>query len=102
MEKLKQIGIDWEGTRLKYMNQKIKIRVNRENTGCVDRKHDRKRSKAGMLYMSPLVFNIYSKKLTEEALNGTQRIVIEEYNVKTVKYTGNTAILAKKNTLQYI
>lgn len=49
-------------------------------------------SKAGMLHIA-ITFNIYTEKLMEETFNDIQEYN-GRYNVKTVRYADNTAIVA--------
>jgi hypothetical protein len=69
MQILKGTGIDWRERRLisdLYMNQRVKVRLNRGETRSV--KIGRGVRKGCCL--SPILFNLYHKCLTKEALEG--------------------------------
>jgi len=69
MQILKRIGIDWRERRLiskLYMEQKVKVRVDRGETRSVKIGRGVRQG----CCLSPILFNLYSECLTEEALDG--------------------------------
>jgi hypothetical protein len=49
--------------------------------------------------LSPILFNLYSKYLTKEALDGLGDFNIREEFIQTVKYADNLVLMAKKETV---
>jgi len=97
MQILKETGIDWRERRLisnLYVAQSVKVRLNRGET---------RRVKTGRgvrqgCCLSPILFNLYSEYLTNEALEGLGdfKILVSGQIIHTVKYTDDLVLLAKK------
>jgi len=95
MQILKGTGIDWHKRRLissLYMAQSVKVRMNQGET---------RRVKIGRgvrqgCCLSPILFNLYSKCLTKEALEGFGDFKIGGQIIHTVKYADDLVLLAKE------
>jgi hypothetical protein len=98
MQILKGTGSDWHERRLisnLYMAQSVKVRLNRKETSNV-------KIGGGVTQgccLSPILFNLYSEYLTEEALEGSGDFKIEGQIINTVKYADELVLLAKKETV---
>ena len=85
MEILKRIGIDWRERRLTsklYMEQKVKVRLNREEIRSVQTGRGVRQG----CCLSPILFNLYSECLTKEVLDGLGDFNIGGQIILTVKY----------------
>jgi len=95
MQILKGNGIDWRERRLisnLYMAQSVKVRLNRGATGSVKAG---RRVRQGCC-LSPIMFNLYSERLTKEALEGFGDFKIGGQIIQTVKYADDLVLPAKK------
>jgi hypothetical protein len=95
MQILKVTGIDWckrKSIRNLYTAPSVKIRPNQGETRSV--KIGRKVRQASCL--SPILFNLYSKCLTKEALEGFGDFKIGGQIIHTVKYADDPVLLAKE------
>ena len=95
MQILKGIGIDWRERRLiskLYMEQSVNIRLDQGETKSV--KIGREIGKVCCL--SPILFNLHSKYLTKEALEGFGDFKIRGQVIGTVKYADDLVLLAKE------
>jgi len=94
MQILKETGIDWRKRRLisnLYMPQSVKVRLNREETRSVKIGRGVRQG----CCLSPILFNLYSECLTEEALEGFGDFKIGGQILQTVKYADDLVLLAK-------
>jgi hypothetical protein len=95
MQILKGILIDWcEGTLISklYMEQSVKIRLDQGETRSV---------KIGRAVrqgccLSPILFNLYSEYLTKEPLEVFGDFKIGGQVIRTVKYTDDLVLMARK------
>jgi hypothetical protein len=91
MQILKETDIDWRERRLisnLYIAQRVKVRLNRGETRSV-------KIGRGVRHgccLSPILFNLYSKYLTKDALEGLGDFKI----IHTVKYADELVLLAKE------
>ena len=88
MQILRETGIDWRERRLisnLYMVQSVKMRLNRGETRSMK---IGRRVRQGCC-LSPILFNLYSKYFTKEALEGGQII-------HTAKYADGLVVLTKE------
>jgi len=84
MQILKRNGIDWRERRLiskLYMDQRVRVRLDRGETRSVQ---IGRRVRQGYC-LSPILFNLYSKCLTKEALDGLGDFNIGGQIIQTVK-----------------
>jgi hypothetical protein len=82
---LKTTGIDWRERRLiskLYMDQKVKVRLGRGETRSVQIGRGVQQG----CCLSPILFNLYSKCLTKEALDGLGDFKLGGQIIQTVKY----------------
>ena len=92
---LKGTGIDWRERRLisnLYMVQSVKVRLNRGETRSVK---IRRGVRQGCC-LSPILFNLYSKCLTKEALEGFGDFKIGGQIIHTVKCANDLVLLDKE------
>jgi hypothetical protein len=74
------------------MAQGVKVRLNREETSSV-------KTGGGVRQgccLSPILFNLYSERLTKEALEGFGDFKIGGQIINTVKYADDLVLLAKE------
>jgi len=98
MQILKETGIDWRERRLisnLYMVQSAKVRLNREEARSVKIGRGIRQG----CCLSPILFNLYSKYLTKEALEGWGDFKIGRQIIHTVKYVDDLVLLAKEEKL---
>ena len=98
MQILKKIGIDWRERRLisnLYMAESVKVRLNRGETRSVKIGRGIRQG----CCLSPILFNLYSKYLTKEALEGWGDFKIGRQIIHTVKYVDDLVLLAKEEKL---
>ena len=90
MQILKRTGIDWRDRRLiskLYMDQRVKIRLDRGETSCVQIG----RGVRPGCCLSPILFDLYSECLTKEALDGLGDFNIGgHYSCKLNLHANNT------------
>jgi len=94
MQILKEIGIDWRERRFisnLYMIQSVKVRLNRGETRSVKIGRGVRQG----CCLSPILFNLYSEYLTNEALDGLGDLKIGGQIIHTVKYADDLVLLAK-------
>ena len=98
MQILKRTGIDWRERRLiskVYMDQRVKVRLDRGETRSVQiGRGGRQRC-----CLSPILFNLYSECLTNEALDGLRDFNIRGQIIQTVKYADDLVLIAKEETV---
>jgi hypothetical protein len=98
MEILKKTGIDWCETRLiskLYMDQSVKVRLDQGVTKSV--KIGRGvRQGCGL---SPLLYNLYSEYITQEALEGLGGFKVGGQIISTMRYAYDFVLLAKEETI---
>jgi hypothetical protein len=85
MQILKEISIDWRERRLisnLYMAQSVKVRLNRGETRSMKIGRGLRQG----CCLLPILFNLYSKYLTKEALEGFGVFEIGGQIVHNVKY----------------
>jgi len=95
MQILKGTGIDWHKRRWSsnlYMAQSVKIRLNRGET----RSEKTGRGVRQICCLSPILFNLYSKRLTKEALEGFGDFKIGGQFIHTVKCADDLVLLVKE------
>jgi hypothetical protein len=95
MQILKRTGIDWCERRLiskHYMNQSVKLKLDQWETRSV--KIGRGVRQA--CCMSPILFNLYSNYLTNEALEGFGDFKTGGQVICTVKYADDLVLLARE------
>ena len=95
MQILKRTCTDWNERRLiskMYMDQRVKVQVDRGETRSV--KIGRGVSQGCCL--SQILFNLYNKCLTKEALDGSEDFNIEGQIIQTVKYADDLVLMAKE------
>ena len=97
MQILKETRIDWRERSLisnLYMAQSVKVRLNRAETRNVKTGRGVRQG----CCLSPILFNLYSEYLTNEALEGLGdfKILVSGQIIHTVKYTDDLVLLAKK------
>jgi hypothetical protein len=93
MQILNETGIDWRERRLisnLYMVQSVKVRLNRGKTRSVKIGRGVRQG----CCLSPILFNLYSKYLTKEALEGLEDFKIGGQIINTVKYADERVLLA--------
>jgi hypothetical protein len=98
MEILKKIGIDWRERRLiskLYVHQSVKVRLDQ---GV------RKSVKTGTgvrqgCCLSPLLFNLYSEHVTQEALEALGDFKVGGKIISTVRFADDLVLLAKEETI---
>jgi hypothetical protein len=79
MQILKRTGIDWRERRFiskLYMDQRVKVRLDQAETRSVKIGRGVRQGNC----LSPTLFNLYSKCLTKEALDG-----LGDFNIGTLK-----------------
>ena len=92
---LKGTGIDWCERRLIsnfYMAQSVKVRLNRGETRSVKVGRGVRQG----CCLSSILFNLYSKCLAKEALEGFGDFKIGGQIIHTVKYADDLVLLAKE------
>jgi hypothetical protein len=95
MQILKGTGIDWRERRLisnLYMAQSVKARMNRGETKSVKTGRGVRQE----CCLSPILFNLHSKCLTKEALEGFGDFKIGGQIIHIVKYADDLVLLAKE------
>jgi len=95
MQILKGTGIDWHERRLIskfYMAQSVKVRLNRGETRSVKIGRGVRQGCS----LSPILFNLYSERLTKESLEGSGDFKIGRQIIHTVKYADDLVLLAKE------
>jgi len=95
MQILQETGIEWRERRLTsnvYMTQSVKVRMNRGETRSVKIGRGVRQE----CCLSPILFNLYSKCLTKEALEGFGYFKIGRQVIHTVKYVDDLVLLAKE------
>jgi len=95
MQILKGPGIEWHERRLisnLYMAQSVKVRLNQGEIRSVKTGRGVRQGRC----LSPILFNLYSKRLTNEALEGSGDFKIGGQIIHTVKYADDLALLAKE------
>jgi hypothetical protein len=98
MEILKKTGIDWHERRLiskLYMDQSVKVQLNQGVTKSV---------KTGIRVrqgccLSPLLFNLYSEYVTQEALEGLGDFRVGGQIISMVRSADDLVLLAKEETI---
>ena len=98
MQILKRIGIDWQERRLiskVYMEQKVKVRLDRGETRSVQIGRGVRQG----CCLSPILFNLYSECLTNEAVDGLGDFNIGRQIIQTVKYADDRVLIAKEDTV---
>ena len=98
MQILKSAGIDWHERRMIskfYVDQRVKVRLDRGET--------RSEQTGGAVRqgwcLSPILFNLYSKCITTEALDGLGDFNIGGQIIQTVKYADDLVLMAKEETV---
>jgi hypothetical protein len=95
MQILKVTGIDWHKRRLSsklYMDQSVKLKVDQGEARRVKiGRGARKRC-----YLLLILFNLYSKYLTKEALEVLRDFKVGGQVIRTVKYADDLVPLAKE------
>jgi len=92
MQILKETGIDWRERRLinnLYMAQSVKVRLNRGKTRSVKTGRGVRQG----CCLSPILFNLYSKSITKEALEGFGDFKIGGQIIHTLKYADELVLL---------
>jgi len=95
MQILKESGIDWRERRLisnLYMTYSVKVRLNREETKCVEIGRGVRQG----CCLSPIMFNLYSECLIKGSLEGLRDIKVGGQIIQTVKYADDLVLLAKE------
>jgi hypothetical protein len=95
MQILKARGFDWRERRLisnLYMAQGVKVRLNRRETRSVKIGRGVRQE----CCLSPTLFNLYSKCLTKESLEGFGDFTIGGQIILTVKYSDELVLLGKE------
>jgi hypothetical protein len=95
MQILKETGSDWRKRRLiskLYIAQSVKMRLNREETRSVKIGRGVRQG----CRLSPILFNLYSKYVTKEALKEFGVFKIGGKIIHTVKYADELVLLAKE------
>ena len=98
MQILKISGIDRCERRLiskLYMDQWVKVRLNRGDTRSVQIGRGVRQG----CCLSPILFNLYSEFLTEEALDGLGDFSIGRQIIQTVKYADDLLLMADEETV---
>jgi len=98
MQILKRTGIDWSERRLiskLYMGQRVKVRLHQGETRSVQTG----RGVRQWCCLSPILFNLYSKCLTKEALDGLGDLNIGGQIIQTVKHADGFVLMAKEETI---
>jgi hypothetical protein len=98
MEILKKIGTDWRERRLMsklYMDQSVKVRLDQEVTKSVK---IRRGVRQGCC-LSPLLFNLNSEYVTQEALEGVGDYKVGGHIISTMRYADDLVLLAKEETV---
>jgi hypothetical protein len=93
MQILKETGTDWRERRLisnLYMAQSVIVRVYRGETKSVKIGRGVRQG----CCLSPILFKLYSKCLTKEALEGFGDLKIGGQIIHTVKYADDLVLLA--------
>ncbi|KAG1652521.1 Receptor-type tyrosine-protein phosphatase beta [Nymphon striatum] len=73
------VSIDVFNTVLKMRKHRLNMVQTETRQGCV---------------LSPILFNIYSEELIEEALIDTEGVKINGESIKTIRYADDTAVVA--------
>jgi len=95
MQILKRTGIDWRERRLiskLYMDQRVNVRLDRGETRSVQIGRGVRQG----CCLSPILFNLYSKCLTKEDLEGLGDFNIVGQIIQTVKYADGLVLMAKE------
>jgi len=98
MQILKRTGIDWCERRLiskLYMDQRVKVQMDQGETRGVQIGRGVRQG----CCLSPILFTLYSKCLTKEALYGLGDFNIGRQIIQTVKYGDDLVLMAKEETV---
>jgi len=98
MQILKRTGIDWRERRLiskLNMDQRIKVRPDRGETRSVQIGRGVRKG----FCLSPILFNLYSKYLTKEPLDGLGDFNIGGQIIQSVKHADELVLMAKEETV---
>jgi hypothetical protein len=98
MQILRGTGIDWHERRLiskLYMEQSVKIRLDQGEKRSVKIGRGVRQG----CCLSLILFNLYSKYLTKQALEGFGDFKVGEQVIRTVKYADDIVLLAKEETV---
>lgn len=95
MQILKDTGIDGKNLRIirnLYWNQSASIRLNSEE--CTDEVNIRRGVRQGCI-LSPLIFNLYSEEIFNEALEGEEHgILVNGERLNNIRYADDTVVFA--------
>jgi RNA-directed DNA polymerase len=98
MEILKKSGIDWHERRLirkLYMDQSVKVWLDHGLTKGVKIG----RGVGQGCCLSPLLFNLYSEYITQEAVEGLGDFKVGGQIISTMRYADDLVLLAKEETV---
>jgi hypothetical protein len=98
MEILQKTGIDWRERRLirkLYMDQSVKVRLDQGLTKSVNIGRGVRQG----CCLSPLLFNLFSEHVTQEALEGLVHFKEGGQIINTVRYVDDLVLLAKEETI---
>jgi hypothetical protein len=101
MQTLKKTGIDWRERRLiskLCMDQGVKVWLDQE----VSKNVKFGRGVRQGCCLSPLLFNLYTEYVTQEALDGLGDFKVGEQIIRTVRYVHNLLLLAREETVLQI
>ena len=77
------------------LDQKVKVRLDRGETRSVQTGRGVRQG----CCLSPILFNLYSERLTNEALDGLGDFNIGGQIIQTVKYADDLALMSKEETV---
>ena len=95
MQILKRIGIDRQERRLISKLYMVQVGLDRGETRSVQTGRGVRQG----CCLSPILFNLYSKCLTKEALDGLGDFNIRGQIIQTVKYADDLVLMAKEETV---
>jgi hypothetical protein len=98
MEIFKKTGIDWHERRLiseLCMDQSVKVQPDQGVTKSVNTGRGVRQG----CRLSPLLFNLYSEYITQEALEGLADFKVGGQIISTVRYADDAVLLAKEETI---